>query len=66
MTANIKTFRERRGISQAELARLLSVSQQTVSGWERGAKNPRLEKLPSLANLLGCSIADLITEEESK
>lgn len=33
---NIKTLRQAKGLSQAELARRLHVVRQTVSKWERG------------------------------
>lgn len=34
---NLKEWREARGMSQAQLARLLEVDQMTISRWERGA-----------------------------
>ncbi len=34
---NVKEWREERGLTQAQLARLLEVDQMTISRWERGA-----------------------------
>jgi HTH-type transcriptional regulator / antitoxin HipB len=38
-------FRKRRGLSQAELARLMGVSQQTVSQLERNPDKATMERL---------------------
>lgn len=41
----IREARKRRGIQQGELARMLGVSQPTLSGWEHGAVPARWEKI---------------------
>ena len=33
----LKEWREEHGVSQAQLARILEISQMTISRWERGA-----------------------------
>jgi transcriptional regulator with XRE-family HTH domain len=49
----VKAGREARGWDQGDLARLHgSVTQQTVSRWERGASRPRREVVVQLAELL--------------
>jgi transcriptional regulator with XRE-family HTH domain len=53
--------RRDKGLSQDDLASLLSVAQQTVSAWERGVATPVHETLPVLAHRLGCTIDDLFT-----
>jgi transcriptional regulator with XRE-family HTH domain len=53
--------RRDKGLSQDDLASLLSVAQQTVSAWERGVATPVHETLPVLADRLGCLIDDLFT-----
>jgi DNA-binding transcriptional regulator YiaG len=43
--ADIKEIRKYRQLTQAELARLLCVHEQTVSQWERGMQQPaRLQR----------------------
>ena len=37
----LKARREALGMSQADLARVMEVSQSTVSSWEVGSRNPR-------------------------
>ena len=50
---------DRAGISCADLARQLNVSQQAVYKWESGAALPSADKLPVLASVLRCTIDDL-------
>lgn len=53
------------GLSQAELASMLSTVQSAVSAWESGEKMPRAAQLPALAKALSCSIDELYTGEEA-
>lgn len=56
----IRQTREQQGLSQKRLAELLGVSQPTVSDWESGRKNPTLDNLTKIAELLGCSVDSLV------
>lgn len=58
MTA-IKNLRIKKGISQDALAKLLGTTQAAVAMWETGARMPRADKLPRLAEVLGCTVSDL-------
>lgn len=64
MTA-IKEYRIKKGISQARLAELVDTTQAAVAMWETGARTPRTDKLPRLAEVLGCSVADLFAKHET-
>lgn len=57
---NIKKLRERKGIKQDELARLLNVTQGAVSGWETGRYNIDNEKLKAIANILETTTDELL------
>ncbi|MBQ4140466.1 MAG: helix-turn-helix transcriptional regulator [Clostridia bacterium] len=57
---NIKRFRIARGITQNDLAVLLSVSPQAVSRWENGQAYPDIESLPEIAKYLEVSVDDLM------
>lgn len=46
--------REARGITQAELARMLGISPQQLSQWEKGHTIPGQESLVSICNVLEC------------
>lgn len=60
---NIKKMREKKDITQQELATVLGVSQSTVAMWETNNSLPRTEKLPAIAKALGCTIDELLETE---
>lgn len=63
----IASVRKEKGLTQAELAERLFVSDKTVSKWERGAGFPDIKNLESLAAALGVSIVELMQgEREAK
>lgn len=47
----LTSTRKRLGLSVAELAKMMSVSDQTIYNWERGATKPRPEQRIKLASL---------------
>lgn len=55
----LRDKRNKRGLTQAELGRILGVSFQAVSQWERGETTPTIDLLPVLAAALHCDIGDL-------
>lgn len=55
----IKTFREKAGMSQRDLAYAIGVSQAAVAQWETGAAQPTLDNLRKVADVLGISPGDL-------
>lgn len=57
---NIKRFRIERGLTQNDLAVLLSVSPQAVSRWENGQAYPDIVFLPEIAKYLEVSIDELM------
>ena len=59
--ATIKELRERKRLTQAELAELLTVSDKTISKWETGKGYPDITLLEPLAQALGVSITELIS-----
>jgi sugar/nucleoside kinase (ribokinase family) len=61
--ANIARLRRKQGLTQAELAALLYVSNKTISKWERGSGYPEITQLPALARLLGTTVDYLMMSE---
>lgn len=59
---NLKGIRNKRNITQEQLAELLSVSRQTVSKWESGIGYPETETLLYLAKELNVSLDYLFSE----
>lgn len=60
--ANIRTLREKRGLTQRALADSVLVSFQAISAWERGLSIPDLENAVRLANYFGVSVDALLTQ----
>ena len=59
----IKELREKKGMSQTELASLMYVSRQAISQWENGVHLPDVDKLTPLAKILGVQLAELLEGE---
>jgi transcriptional regulator with XRE-family HTH domain len=57
----IKKHREAKGITQAQLASMLSVTPQTISNYEMGIRTPDLAMAKQISKLLAFSLVD---EEE--
>ncbi|MBB5335392.1 helix-turn-helix domain-containing protein [Pectinatus brassicae] len=60
---NIKVYRKKLKITQSDLAAKMNVTQGAIVQWESGICFPRADKLPMLANILNCSIEELIMPE---
>lgn len=56
---NIRTLREWKGLSQAELAATLGYSNRSVSDWETGKTKPRFGAVRELAEFFGVSTSFL-------
>ena len=59
----IKDLREKRGMTQAELAERIGVSSKTVSKWETAKGLPDITLLQPLAQALGISVIELMNGE---
>ena len=58
--AIIRELREKKGLTQAELAQRLFVSDKTVSKWENGKGYPDVSLLEPIAAAFGISVAELL------
>lgn len=58
-STRLRTELDRSRLSQAELARRIGVSQQTVSKWLSGETQPRLKLVPRLAQALDVTAVEL-------
>lgn len=63
ITDKLTALRVERGLTQAELARAVGVSRQTVSRWERGFIVPSAANLISLSRLYGVPLDELMNGE---
>ena len=58
--STIRQLREAKGLTQAELAGMLSVSAKTISKWETAKGLPDISLLEPLAAALGVSVLELM------
>ena len=61
----VKELREQKKIRQADLAKELSVSQGTLSNWERGVHDPDNASLIKLSEIFQCSIDYLLGKSDN-
>lgn len=61
---NVMKERRLRGAipTQGEVAKILGVGASSVSKWECGLAKPRADKLPQIAKLYGCTIEELLAD----
>lgn len=57
----IASLRKERGMTQAELAKILNVTTQAVSKWECGKGSPQASLIVPLADALGVSPAEILS-----
>ncbi|MBQ8309942.1 MAG: helix-turn-helix transcriptional regulator [Clostridia bacterium] len=61
----IAALRKERGMTQAELAEKMGVTDKAVSKWERDLSYPDVALLPRLAELFGISVDELMQSGEN-
>lgn len=58
--SRIRKYREKKGISQTELAQMLGIKNNRVSNWEQGLNRPDADILAKLCCLLDVSPSELL------
>jgi transcriptional regulator with XRE-family HTH domain len=58
---DVRRLRLQSGIGQRELARRAGITARMAVRWDQGAQ-PRADRLPKLAEILGCSIDELYSQ----
>lgn len=56
----LREMRKANGLTQAQLAGKLNVRKNTVNNWERGLSIPNIYMAADIAQILGCTIDELI------
>lgn len=59
----LKMFCETRGLTQTQLAELVGVAKTTITGYEKGNREPDVAKIKKLAVSLGVTGDDLLGTE---
>lgn len=52
---NLRRARKKRGLTQSEVGSFLGVTEQAISGYERGVRDPDTQQLSRLAEIYGVS-----------
>ena len=60
MGAMVAALRKEKGMTQADLADQMGVTDKAVSTWERDLSLPDVHSIPKLAQVLGISVEELI------
>ena len=55
-----------RGLTQAELAKLLGVAPVSVSKWENGKGLPKAKRMPEIADVLETTVSELLDTQERR
>lgn len=58
----IKNAREQLGLTQEELGKLIGISKQSISSWEKGRNLPDILNIDKIANLSGKNLAEFFTD----
>lgn len=58
----LKFFRDKKSLTQKNIANVLGLSVSTISKWESGISKPRADTLKKLADLLHCTVDELLEE----
>ena len=59
----IMNYRKQHGLTQGEFGELLGVSTQAVSKWEREICYPDIFLIPTISDLIGISIDEMMKQE---
>jgi transcriptional regulator with XRE-family HTH domain len=62
LALNVINLRSDRGMTQAQLAEMIGISQPRIARIERGEANPRLITLSKLAHALDVSLSELLVD----
>ena len=60
MLKNLRAIRKAQSMTQKELAERARVHRINISQYESGIRNPNLTTAQKLADVLGCTIEDLL------
>lgn len=59
-------YRAKNGMTQTELAKKLSISQNAVSQYESGKRTPTVNRLAQMAAALGCTVDEIMADTLTK
>lgn len=63
LSKNLKTYLDRKGLSQTDLAKELGYPEMTVSNWVNAKFYPRIDKIQEMADFFGINKSDLMEDK---
>lgn len=66
LAQNLQFYRQKKDLTQEQLAEQLGVSRQSVSKWESGQSYPEMEKLLAMCELFGCTLDTLLSKSAAE
>ena len=63
---NIKKYRNRKAMTQVQLAEAVTVTPPMITAYERGTKNPSLQVAFEISKVLGCTLENLLADSEDR
>jgi transcriptional regulator with XRE-family HTH domain len=64
--SNIRALREKKELTQNELAKILGVTEGAVSSWEHGRNTPRMGIIQKMSVIFGVQTTDIIDGDSEK
>ena len=61
----VAELRKAKGMTQADLAQKMGITDKAVSKWERDLSYPDIASIPRLAEILGVSVDELMSAEKA-
>lgn len=61
IASNLKYLRERKDFSVKEISAALGITERAYYNYEKGVRDPSLKMLIKIANVYGCSLDDLVS-----
>lgn len=65
LAEQLKASREKKGLSQTDVANRLNITRQSISKWENGKGYPDLDNLVLLSEVYEISIDELLKENDA-
>lgn len=63
---DFERLRNKAGLSQEALARVMGLSRMTIANWEKGKTEPSASQIKFLADIFGVTTDQLLGQEDSK
>lgn len=59
----LRKYRIEQGLTQAQLAEKIGVTASCITMWENGNRSPNISTLKKLAQILDCTVDELIADK---